>query len=204
MLDEHFEQYDNNRVLHDDLVRFRSLLFSSNLLDDLSGYLNWGFWVLGILRTHNPRLHWPITPKGVVMETWDAIIAPQYPQILLRSRFSPGDLDRILEAGRRTPSAGNIQPLGLRRRHRRSSARRATAGLASAASSAARQRSFWWLRTLPTPTRELTQYDLGQATMSIMLAATDLGIGTGHSSVDDQDLARRLLGGAATTGSSHG
>jgi histidine ammonia-lyase len=40
VLDEHFEQYDNNRVLHDDLVRFRSLLFSSNLLDDLSGYLS--------------------------------------------------------------------------------------------------------------------------------------------------------------------
>jgi nitroreductase len=40
----------------------------------------------------------------------------------------------------------------------------------------------------------LVQYDLGQATMSIMIAAADLGIGTGHSAVGDQDLARRLLG----------
>ena len=37
-------------------------------------------------------------------------------------------------------------------------------------------------------------YDLGQATMSIMIAAADLGIGSGHSAVGDQDLARALLG----------
>jgi nitroreductase len=30
--------------------------------------------------------------------------------------------------------------------------------------------------------------------MSIMLAAADLGIGSAHASVSDQDLARRLLG----------
>jgi nitroreductase len=40
----------------------------------------------------------------------------------------------------------------------------------------------------------LFQYDLGQATMAMMLAATDLGIGTGHSSAADQDLARQILG----------
>jgi nitroreductase len=38
------------------------------------------------------------------------------------------------------------------------------------------------------------EYDLGQATMSIVLAATDLGIGTGHSAVSDQDRARDVLG----------
>jgi nitroreductase len=43
-------------------------------------------------------------------------------------------------------------------------------------------------------TRELIQYDLGQATMSVMLAAADLGIGSAHASVGDQELARRLLG----------
>ena len=37
-------------------------------------------------------------------------------------------------------------------------------------------------------------FDLGQATMSIMLAAAGLGIGSGHSAVSDQQLARRLLG----------
>ena len=42
--------------------------------------------------------------------------------------------------------------------------------------------------------RNRLQYDLGQATMSIMLAAAGLGIGSGHSAVADQDLARSLLG----------
>jgi nitroreductase len=37
-------------------------------------------------------------------------------------------------------------------------------------------------------------YDLGQATMSIMLEAVDLGVGSGHSAVGDQDLARSILG----------
>jgi nitroreductase len=38
------------------------------------------------------------------------------------------------------------------------------------------------------------QYDLGHATMLMMLAAADLGVGTCHSSVQDQELARKILG----------
>ena len=37
-------------------------------------------------------------------------------------------------------------------------------------------------------------YDLGQATSAMAVAAADLGIGTGHSSVGDQDAAREILG----------
>jgi nitroreductase len=37
------------------------------------------------------------------------------------------------------------------------------------------------------------QYDLGQATMSIMLAAADLGIGSGQAGVMDQAKARGLI-----------
>ncbi len=40
----------------------------------------------------------------------------------------------------------------------------------------------------------IDRYDLGQATMAMMIAAADLGIGSGHSSVGDQDAARRILG----------
>ncbi len=40
----------------------------------------------------------------------------------------------------------------------------------------------------------IDQYDLGQATYAIMLAAADLGIGTGHSAVGEQDKAREILG----------
>ena len=46
---------------------------------------------------------------------------------------------------------------------------------------------------IPSP-QWCDQYDVGQATMAMMIAATDLGIGTGHSSVGDPDKARAILG----------
>ncbi len=52
---------------------------------------------------------------------------------------------------------------------------------------------------LVTPTstdpeeRETYQFDLGQVTMSIMLAAADLGIGSSHAGVGDQAAVRRIL-----------
>ena len=42
--------------------------------------------------------------------------------------------------------------------------------------------------------RELQMFDVGQVVMSMMLVAADLGIGSGHSVVGDEALARRLLG----------
>src|SRR6202012_3487973 len=42
--------------------------------------------------------------------------------------------------------------------------------------------------------RERANFDVGQAVMQMMIAAADRGIGSGHSAVGDQDLARRLLG----------
>jgi nitroreductase len=41
---------------------------------------------------------------------------------------------------------------------------------------------------------EWLAYDLGQATANMMLAAADLGIGSGHSAVVDQEQAQRVLG----------
>ena len=38
ILNQEFEVYDNKRVFHDDLVKFRKLLFSSQIFDDLSIY----------------------------------------------------------------------------------------------------------------------------------------------------------------------
>jgi len=38
------------------------------------------------------------------------------------------------------------------------------------------------------------QYDFGQATANMMLTAADLGIGTGHAAVVDQEQAQRVLG----------
>jgi nitroreductase len=42
--------------------------------------------------------------------------------------------------------------------------------------------------------REIMQYDLGQATMAIILAATALGIGSGQAGVMDQAKAQEVLG----------
>lgn len=51
---------------------------------------------------------------------------------------------------------------------------------------------------VPQPADERTklidQYDLGQATLAMTIVATDLGIGTGHSSVGDRRRARAVLG----------
>jgi nitroreductase len=110
--------------------------------------------------------------------------------------IAPQDLDRILEAARRTPSAGNQQAwdfvvctdpeqlaqlagVGPAAGHVAGSA--ATIALVAPSSEDARM-------------RDLVQFDLGQATMSIMLAAAGLGIGSAHAGVHDQELARRLLG----------
>jgi len=105
------------------------------------------------------------------------------------------DLDRILEAARRTPSSVNQQAWDFvvvteRDRLRElSSIWRYAAHVATSAATIA----------LVTPVsdnrdeRDTFQYDIGQATMSIMLAAADLGIASGHASVGDQALARRIL-----------
>ena len=42
--------------------------------------------------------------------------------------------------------------------------------------------------------RDRPMYDFGQATANVMLAAADLGIGSGHSAVIDQEQAQRVLG----------
>ncbi|HEY7489153.1 MAG TPA: nitroreductase family protein [Streptosporangiaceae bacterium] len=42
--------------------------------------------------------------------------------------------------------------------------------------------------------RDRIHYDLGQATMAMMLTAADLGIGSGHSAVTDRQRAQKVLG----------
>ena len=130
------------------------------------------------------------------METWDAIRSRRNVRSYSERAIPPEDLDRILDAARRTPSAGNMQAWDfvactdreqlaqlatVFRAARHVAASAATIALVAPKSDDAR-------------TRDLIQFDLGQATMSIMLAAADLGIGSGHAGVSDQQLARRILG----------
>jgi nitroreductase len=136
------------------------------------------------------------TSWGGLVETWDAIRARRNVRAYEDRPIARTDLERILEAGRRSPSSSNWQPWDFvvvtdraqlqelskvwqHGRHVASSA--ATVGLVAPIPADDRHRD--WI-----------QYDLGQATMSLMLAAADLGIGSGHSAVGDQAQARKVLG----------
>jgi len=130
------------------------------------------------------------------METWDAIRARRNVRSYRTDPVPAEDLDRIAEAGWRAPSASNRQhwefiivtdPEQLRGL---STVWRGAGHIAGAAAAIA--------LVVPVAdddhTRLVDTYDLGQATYAMMIAAADLGIGTGHSSVGDQAQARKILG----------
>ena len=130
------------------------------------------------------------------MDTWDAIRSRRNVRAYEDRPLPPENLDQILEAGRRTPSASNWQPWDFvvvaERQRLEELAKAWPQGGRHVAQSAA-------TIALVGPTdagdrADWVGYDLGQATMSIMLAAADLGIGAGHSAVRDHDLAGKLLG----------
>jgi len=130
------------------------------------------------------------------METWDALRARRNVRTYADREIPEDQLDRILEAARRTPSSNNQQAwdfvLVTERDRLRELAEvwRWARHVAGSAATVA--------LVMPTSgdaeESETFQYDLGQVTMSIMLAATDLGIGSGHAAVGDQEHARRILG----------
>jgi nitroreductase len=134
--------------------------------------------------------------REVDVETWDAIRSRRNVRSYSERAIAPEDLDRILEAAWRTPSAGNQQVWDFvvctDREQLTQLARvfRAAGHVARSAATIALVAP----KSDDAQMRDLIQFDLGQATMSIMLAAADLGIGSGHAGVHDQELARRLLG----------
>ncbi|HVN62398.1 MAG TPA: nitroreductase family protein [Gaiellaceae bacterium] len=129
------------------------------------------------------------------METWDAIRSRRDVRAFTDRPIDDFDLDRILEAGRRAPSSRNWQPWDfVVVTDRKQLAELATVwqGAGHVASSAA---TVAIVAPVVEEARRQTEYfDLGQAVISMMLAAADVGIGSGHSAVGDQDLARRVLG----------
>jgi nitroreductase len=130
------------------------------------------------------------------METWDTIRARRNVRSYDDRAIAPEDLDRILEAGWRSPSASNRQKWDFvlvtePDRLQELSTVWVGAGHLATAKAAI-------VLVLPEPAAEryrtMDQYDLGQATMAMMLAAADLGIGSGHAAVGDQEACRRILG----------
>lgn len=130
------------------------------------------------------------------METWDALRARRNVRSFTEQPVAERDLDRMLEAGRRAPSASNRQPWDFVVVTDRAQLRRLSGVWRGAGHVAGAAAAVAIVAPPPDDARHahLLHYDLGQATMAIALAATDLGIGTGHAAVEDQDLARELLG----------
>jgi nitroreductase len=130
------------------------------------------------------------------VETWDAIRARRNVRSYTSQPIGQADLDRILEAGRRAPSARNWQPwdfVVVTGRAELTELARVWQGARHVAQSAATI-GLVAPRLDEERRREGLRYDLGQVTMAMMIEAADLGIGSGHASVSDQDLARELLG----------
>jgi nitroreductase len=128
------------------------------------------------------------------METWDAITSRRNVREFSDQAVSQADLDRILEAGRLTPSARNWQPWDFVVVTDRERLQELTGVWRGAWHVAGAQAAIAIIS--PDGERELPilNLDLGQAVMQMMIAAADLGIGSGHASVHDQDLARKILG----------
>jgi nitroreductase len=130
------------------------------------------------------------------METWDAITSRRNVRDFQDRPLTSDQLDRILEAGRRAPSSRNWQPWDfvlVTDRNQLKELAKVWRGAGHVARSAATI-ALILPRTDDPRERDRAQYDLGQATMAMLLAAADLGVGSGHAAVADQDQARRVLG----------
>jgi nitroreductase len=126
------------------------------------------------------------------METWDAITSRRNVRSYASRPVSPEHLDRILEAARRSPSSQNSQPWDfvlVTGRDLLEQLSQVWVGAGHIASSAATV-----ALVVPEDKADRVRFDLGQVTMSIMLAAADLGIGSCHSAPGDHDQVSRLLG----------
>jgi nitroreductase len=130
------------------------------------------------------------------METWDAIRSRRNVRDYEDRPIPEEALTRILEAGRRAPSSRNRQRWDFvvcTDRAQLTALSAVWQGAGHVARSAATICLIAPDSDDPAE-RESIRYDLGQATMTMMLAAADLGIGSGHAAARDQELARRLLG----------
>ena len=131
-----------------------------------------------------------------MVETWDALRARRNVRQFTDQSVPDDALDRILEAGRRAPSAGNWQPWDfvlVTDRAQLAELAKVWQGAKHVAGAAA---AIAIVAPDPADDRQsaLLQYDLGQATYAMTVAAADLGVGTGHAAATDQHQAKAVLG----------
>ncbi|HET9058495.1 MAG TPA: nitroreductase family protein [Acidimicrobiales bacterium] len=130
------------------------------------------------------------------METWDALRARRNVRSFEDRSISGEDLERILEAGRRAPSANNRQKWDFVVSTDRSQLQE-LAKLWQGAGHVGRSAATIVLVLAEAENdrlRLLDEYDLGQATALMAIAAADLGIGSGHAAIEDRDRCRQILG----------
>ncbi len=130
------------------------------------------------------------------VETWDALRARRNVRQFTEAAVPDDALDRILEAGRRAPSANNWQPWDfvlVTDRAQLVELAKVWAGAGHVAGAAA---AIAIVAPEPEDDRQAAflQYDLGQATYAMTVAAADLGVGSGHAAAADQEQARTVLG----------
>ena len=130
------------------------------------------------------------------METWDAITARRATKEYSNKPIAESDLERILEAGRRAPSGSNSQRWDfvlIRDRDQLQEISHVWQGAGHIATAAA---AVGLVAPFSDELRltAVINYDLGQASMSMMIAAADLGIGSRTASVQDYELASEILG----------
>jgi nitroreductase len=128
------------------------------------------------------------------MQTWEAITSRRNVRSFADRPISAADLDRILEAGRRSPSSQNWQPWDfvlVTDRAQLTELAKVWQGAGHVAHSAA---TIVVVGPAGDNPFRRAQLDLGQATMAMMLAAADLGIGSCHAGIADLPRVRELLG----------
>jgi nitroreductase len=128
------------------------------------------------------------------MQTWDAITSRRNVRTFETRPIPDEDLERILEAGRRSPSSQNWQPWDFVLVTDRAQLRELAGVFRGAYHVAGAAAAIAIVGPVSDNEFHRAQFDLGQAAMSMALAAADLGIGSSHAGVADLELARRVLG----------
>ena len=128
------------------------------------------------------------------MQTWDAITSRRNVRSFQDRPIAAGDLDRILEAGWRSPSSQNWQPWDFVLVTDRDQLRELSNVFSGAYHVAESAATIAVVGPVADNPYHRGQLDIGQAVMAMTLAAADLGIGSCHAGVQDMAMARRVLG----------
>jgi nitroreductase len=130
------------------------------------------------------------------VDTWEALTARRQERDYAGTAIDDDLMDRVLEAGRRSPSSRNQQRWDFV----------VVTDAATRADLARTWQGAAWIPGAPVVValvvpiegdelqRLSVEYDLGQAATAMLVAATDLGLASGQCSCRDQELARSILG----------